>query len=131
MFSWTEDNFVRAKKLYKQGVKASLIAEKIGTTRNAVLGKMYRNKLSKSKNKRRQVRHSYATHFKKYGESNCLLCNKTYTTYSKFDRFCSPCKSRDFYRNAIWHNVKSLILLHNKQRGNYEYIWINTLGDTD
>lgn len=101
MFSWTEDNFVRAKKLYTQGVKASLIAEKIGTTRNAVLGKMHRNKLSKSKNKRRQVRHSYATHFKKYGESNCLLCNKTYTTYSKFDRFCSPCKSRDFYRNAI------------------------------
>ena len=100
-FAWTNDNFSRAKKLYRKGVRASLIAEQIGTTRNSVLGKMYRNKLSKSKNKRRQVRHSYATHFKKYGESNCLLCNKTYTTYSKFDRFCSPCKSRDFYRNAI------------------------------
>ena len=102
MFSWTEDNFVRAKKLYTQGVKASLIAEKIGTTRNAVLGKMYRNKLStKSTSTRRHTRHSYATHFKKYGESKCLLCNKTYTTYSKFDRFCSPCKSRDFYRSTI------------------------------
>ena len=102
MFSWTEDTFVRAKQLYKQGVKASLIAEKIGTTRNAVLGKMYRNKLStKSTSTRRNTRHSYATHFKKYGESKCLLCNKTYTTYSKFDRFCSPCKSRDFYRSTI------------------------------
>jgi len=102
MFSWTEDTFVRAKQLYKQGVKASLIAEKIGTTRNAVLGKMYRNKLStKSTSTRRHTRHSYATHFKKYGESKCLLCNKTYTTYSKFDRFCSPCKSRDFYRSTI------------------------------
>ena len=102
MFSWTEDNFVRAKKLYKQGVRTSLIAQELGTTRNAILGKMYRNKLStKSTSTRQRTRHSQGTHFKKYGESKCLLCNKTYTTYSKFDRFCSPCKSRDFYRNTI------------------------------
>ena len=99
MFKWSEETFNRAKKLYKQGVRASLIAEKIGTTKNSVLGKMHRNKLTKksSKNKR-HTRHSQSTHYEKHGEAKCWLCNKTYTTYSRFDRFCSPCKSTDFYR---------------------------------
>ena len=55
----------------------------------------------KKKNNRQYVRHAYSTHFKKHGHAKCFICRKTYTTYSKFDRFCSPCKSRDFYRNAI------------------------------
>ena len=76
MFTWNEKNFERAKKLYKQGVRTSLIAQELGTTRNAILGKMYRNKLStKSTSTRRHTRHSYATHFKSMGNLNvyCVI----------------------------------------------------------
>ena len=99
MFRWSEETFNHAKKLYKQGVRTSVIAEKIGTTKNSVLGKMHRNNLTKKSSKnRRNTRHSQSPHYEKHGEAKCWLCNKTYTTYSRFDRFCSPCKSRDFYR---------------------------------
>ena len=37
-FSWTDSNFNIAKDLYKKGIRASIIAKELGTTKNAVLG---------------------------------------------------------------------------------------------
>ena len=85
-FSWTDSNFNIAKEL--------------GTTKNAVLGKMHRHKLSTpSVYALKNINKSSNTYFKQYGEADCLICKKKYKTYSKFDRFCSPCKSRDFYKH--------------------------------
>ena len=96
-FSWTDSNFNIAKDLYKKGIRASIIAKELGTTKNAVLGKMHRHKLSTPSP--HTFNKSSNTYFKQYGEANCLICKKKYKTYSKFDRFCSPCKSRDFYKH--------------------------------
>ena len=99
-FSWTDSNFNIAKDLYQKGIRASIIAKELGTTKNAVLGKMHRHKLSTpSVYALKNINKSSNTYFKQYGEANCLICKKKYKTYSKFDRFCSPCKSRDFYKH--------------------------------
>lgn len=41
-FRWTPDNLRRCQEMRAEGYSAGLIAEAIGTTRNAVLGKLFR-----------------------------------------------------------------------------------------
>ncbi|MGB1361602.1 MAG: GcrA family cell cycle regulator [Alphaproteobacteria bacterium] len=45
-FKWTDENFQKLKKLWAKGMSAREIAEKIGTTRNAIIGKANRSGLS-------------------------------------------------------------------------------------
>ena len=105
-FQWNEENFNRAKELAKGGMPYAKIAIDIGTSSSSVGGKLYRNSMrnkpitniNKKHHKRKE--HETTTHFEKYGISNCWLCKKPYTTYSRFDRFCSPCKTRDYFRNV-------------------------------
>tara|TARA_R110002051_G_scaffold242823_1_gene303013 strand:+ start:66 stop:419 length:354 start_codon:yes stop_codon:yes gene_type:complete len=105
-FQWNEENFNRAKELAKGGMPYSKIAIKIGTSSSSVSGKLFRDSM---RNRRRKVynkhhkrkEHETTTHFEKYGTDNCWVCKKMYITYSRFDRFCTPCKSRDYFRNAV------------------------------
>ena len=45
MFNWTQENFNHAKEQYDLKIPASKIAREIGTTKNAVLGKIHRYKV--------------------------------------------------------------------------------------
>ena len=37
-------------------------------------------------------------YYKKLGKRDCMMCNKKFNTYSRFDRFCDTCKKTDMYR---------------------------------
>ena len=45
--TWTEERISLLKKLWEEGASANRIAEQIGTSRNAVIGKVHRLGLSK------------------------------------------------------------------------------------
>ena len=102
------------KTLKLQGLSASKIAKKIGTTKNSVLGKMYRAKIKNGytplylrpslkpmkKNKRylMKIRSSY---FPKTGEKRkCNLCPIIIEMRSRFDRFCYKC-SREISKSCL------------------------------
>jgi hypothetical protein len=103
MFNWNQENFNRAKELYDSKIPASKIAREIGTTKNAVLGKIHRHKIKHGhkKESKRYNNHFRNSHFKKVGTSNCNLCNRVYNIYSIYDRFCDTCKRTSLYRNSI------------------------------
>ena len=44
-FKWTDDNFKKALELSKTSMSMSEIGRELGTTKNAVLGKIHREKL--------------------------------------------------------------------------------------
>lgn len=43
--TWTEDRVAELTKLYAEGYSAGIIGEKLGLSRNAIIGKIYRLKL--------------------------------------------------------------------------------------
>jgi hypothetical protein len=110
MFDWNEDKLNQAKELVKKRISYTKIAKKLGTSKNSVMGKVFRDKVKhghipdtnkyyvNTKHKRKE--HERKVYFTKHGTAKCWLCNTTYTTYSRFDRFCSPCKTRDYFRNV-------------------------------
>ena len=99
-FNWNQENFNRAKELYDLKIPASKIAREIGTTKNAVLGKIHRHKIKCGHRKKRKVYNNYyrSLYFKKIGTSLCYICNKTYNIFSVHDRFCDTCKRTPLYR---------------------------------
>jgi hypothetical protein len=102
---WTQENIKTMETLHSQGLSSSKIAKQIGTTKNAVLGKMYRAKIKngyvplylhpnlkikKYKRYQTKIRSSY---FPKTGEKRkCNLCPAIIEMRSRFDRFCWKCK---------------------------------------
>ena len=97
MFNWTQENFNHAKEQYDLKIPASKIARELGTTKNAVLGKIHRYKINEKKTKRYN-NYSRSLSFKKIGTSLCFICNKSYDIFSIHDRFCDKCKRTSFYR---------------------------------
>ena len=45
MFNWTDETFNQIIKLREQKLSYSKIAKRMGTTKNSVMGKMYRHKI--------------------------------------------------------------------------------------
>ena len=106
MFDWNEDKLNHAKELSGKKISCTNIAKELGTSKNSVAGKLFRDKVKRgykpfrpTKSKRKE--HERKVYFTKHGTAKCWICNTAYTTYSKFDRFCSPCKTRDYFRNVI------------------------------
>ena len=99
-FKWTDDNFKKALELSKTSMSMSEIGRELGTTKNAVLGKIHRQKKKdgykvKTQKQTRGASHNY--YFKTIGSGICNLCQKKFNIESKFDRFCKPCKTTDMY----------------------------------
>ena len=99
-FKWTDDNFKKALELSKTNMTMTEIGRELGTTKNAVLGKIHREKKKdgykvKTQKQTRGASHNY--YFKTIGRGTCNLCQKQFDIQSKFDRFCTPCKKTDMY----------------------------------
>ena len=101
---WTTENLNKAKKLIKQGLTAREIGSKLGVSKNSVLGMLYRDKVKRGyvpNGKPHTIPNdSMIGYFTKIGERNCMMCNKKFDIYSKFDRFCVGCKRTSMYRSA-------------------------------
>ena len=95
---WTDSQLSDAKYLMANNFSASKVGNIFNTTKNAVLGALYRDKVRNgyvpppdskytvSKIRHRFKRDSYL------GEMQCYVCSKTFTKSSRFDRFCYECK---------------------------------------
>jgi hypothetical protein len=97
-FKWTDDNFKKALELSKTNMTMTEIGRELGTTKNAVLGKLHRQKKKDGYKVKKQTRGaSHNLYFKTIGRGTCYLCQKQFDIQSKFDRFCMPCKKTDMY----------------------------------
>ena len=95
--TWTQENISKMETLKLQGLSASKIARQIGTTKNAVIGILYRAKLKNGHVATRQnnIRDSKfrSSYFPKTGEKRkCNTCLTVFDMRSRFDRFCWKCK---------------------------------------
>ena len=101
-FNWNQEKFNHAKEQYDLKIPASKIARELGTTKNAVLGKIHRYKVKHGHKKERKKYDNYQrpSYFKKIGTSLCYICNKAYIIFSVHDRFCDKCKRTSFYRHS-------------------------------
>ena len=95
--TWTQENISKMETLKLQGLSASKIARQIGTTKNAVIGILFRAKLKNGHVATRQnnIRDSKfrSSYFPKTGEKRkCNTCLTVFDMRSRFDRFCWKCK---------------------------------------
>ena len=101
---WTSSNIDRLIKLSHTELSSTKIAIELGTTKNSVLGKLYRIKLSNGHTpKPVQVRNHNRLnigYFKALGKKACTLCKDMFMSYSKYDRFCDRCKRRSPYKDC-------------------------------
>ena len=85
------------KTLKLQGLSASKIAKKIGTTKNSIIGVLYRDKLKNGHvvTKQNNIKDSKfrSSYFPKTGEKRkCNTCLTVFDMRSRFDRFCWHCR---------------------------------------
>ena len=101
---WTTENLNRAKELSKDGLTARQIGDRLGVSKNSILGMMYRDKVERGHvpqgNLQTVKSDNMNKYFKKTGERDCMMCNENFDMYSKFDRFCDRCKRTNMYRSA-------------------------------
>ena len=95
---WTDSQLSDAKYLMAHNFRASKVGKILNTTKNAVLGALYRDKVrngyappSDSKYTVSKIRHR-CKRDSSLGEMQCYVCSKTFTRSSRFDRFCYECK---------------------------------------
>ena len=95
---WTDTQLDDAKYLMANNFTASRVGEILNTTKNAVLGALYRDKVrngyvppSDSKYTVSKIRHRFKRD-PSLGEMQCYVCSKTFNRSSRFDRFCYECK---------------------------------------
>ena len=106
MLNWTDETFNQIIKLREQKWSYSKIAKRMGTTKNSVMGKMYRHKIKNGyKPEVKQIgkerfKNGHPLYFKKIGTNICFICNKVYNIFSVHDRFCGACKRTSLYRNS-------------------------------
>ena len=98
---WTPSSADSLMELSNTELTSTKIAIELGTTKNAVIGKLYRIKMKnghtpKSSQGRNNRRLSIC-HFKKHGKKSCILCKKMFMSYSRYDKFCEQCKRRSPY----------------------------------
>ena len=93
---WTPSSVDRLMELSNTELTSTKIAIELGTTKNAVIGKLYRIKVKNGHTpKSMQVRNNRrlsVSHFKKHGKKPCNLCKKMFMSYSRYDKFCEQCK---------------------------------------
>ena len=95
---WTDSQLSDAKYLMANNFSASKVGNILKTTKNAVLGALYRDKVRNgyvpppdSKYTVAKIRHR----FKRdpgLGERECNICSKTFTKSGRFDLFCYECR---------------------------------------
>ena len=95
---WTDSQLSDAKYLMANNFSASKVGNILNTTKNAVLGALYRDKVRNgyvpppdSKYTVSKIRHR----FKRdpgLGERECNICSKTFTKSGRFDLFCYECR---------------------------------------
>jgi len=95
---WTDSQLSDAKYLMAHNFSASRVGNIFNTTKNAVLGALYRDKVRNgyvpppdSKYTVSKIRHR----FKRdpgLGERECNICSKTFIMSGRFDRFCYECR---------------------------------------
>ena len=95
---WTDSQLSDAKYLMANNFSASKVGNIFNTTKNAVLGALYRDKVRNgyvpppdSKYTVTKIRHRFKRD-SSLGEMQCYVCSKTFTRSSRFDRFCYECK---------------------------------------
>ena len=95
---WTDSQLSDAKYLMANNFSASKVGNIFNTTKNAVLGALYRDKVRNgyvpppdSKYTVSKIRHRFKRD-SSLGEMQCYVCSKTFTRSSRFDRFCYECK---------------------------------------
>jgi hypothetical protein len=95
---WTDSQLSDAKYLMANNFSATKVGNILNTTKNAVLGALYRDKVRNgyvpppdSKYTVSKIRHRFKRD-SSLGEMQCYVCSKTFTRSSRFDRFCYECK---------------------------------------
>ena len=95
---WTDSQLSDAKYLMANNFSASKVGNILKTTKNAVLGALYRDKVRNgyvppedSKYTVSKIRHRFKRD-SSLGKRECNICSKTFTMSSKFDRFCYECR---------------------------------------
>ena len=95
---WTDSQLNEAKYLMANNFSASKVGKILNTTKNAVLGALYRDKVrngyvppedskyTKPRNRLRFIKNPGL------GEMKCYICSTTFTRSGRFDRFCYECK---------------------------------------
>ena len=95
---WTDSQLDDAKYLMAHNFTASRVGEILNTTKNAVLGALYRDKVrngyvppADSKYTVSKIRHRFKRD-PSLGEMQCYVCSKTFIRTGRFDRFCFECR---------------------------------------
>ena len=95
---WTDSQLEDAKYLMAHNFTASRVGKILNTTKNAVLGALYRDKVrngyvppADSKYTVSKIRHRFKRD-PSLGEMECYVCSKTFIRTGRFDRFCFECR---------------------------------------
>ena len=95
---WTDSQLSDAKYLMANNFSASKVGNILKTTKNAVLGALYRDKVRNgyvpppdSKYTKTRMRSRFKSD-PTLGEMKCYICSNTFTKSGRFDRFCYECK---------------------------------------
>ena len=95
---WTDSQLSDAKYLMANNFSASKVGKILNTTKNAVLGALYRDKVRNgyvpppdSKYTVSKIRHRFKRD-SSLGKRECNICSKTFIMSGRFDRFCYECR---------------------------------------
>ena len=95
---WTDSQLSDAKYLMAHNFSASKVGNILNTTKNAVLGALYRDKVrngyvppADSKYTKPRMRSRFKSD-PSLGERKCYICSNTFTKSGRFDVFCHDCK---------------------------------------
>ena len=95
---WTDSQLSDAKYLMANNFSASKVGKILKTTKNAVLGALYRDKVRNgyvpppdSKYTVSKIRHRFKRD-SSLGKRECNICSKTFIMSGRFDRFCYECR---------------------------------------
>ena len=95
---WTDSQLSDAKYLMANNFSASKVGNILKTTKNAVLGALYRDKVRNgyvpspdSKYTVSKIRHRFKRD-SSLGKRECNICSKTFIMSGRFDRFCYECR---------------------------------------
>ena len=94
---WKDEELKLAGELIRNHT-AEEVGKILNTTKNAVLGVLYREKVKNgytpspdSKYTKTRMRHRFKSD-PALGEMKCYICSTTFTKSGRFDRFCYECK---------------------------------------
>ena len=93
---WTDSQLNEAKYLMANNFSASKVGKIFSTTKNAVLGALYRDKVRNGyvppADSKYTVTKNSHKHDPSLGKMKCYVCSKTFNKLGRFDRFCYECR---------------------------------------